>query len=180
MFKRRVNLQRAVYAAAVGNRANMRPLSGCLLVVGLGAVVGLEKIHGRTHVANRGMQQALSHNALHDPNPCAQGYIKVFNPQLSCQQVQPASDTDGLIVITEETCQEVINGIKTKTPPYWDVEEQRCAPESRVQLLTQCAQKTANFSATLQVRRLRCTSRPCILQHPVPETCLLLLMVVVV
>ena len=78
--------------------------------------------------------------------------MRVFQPQLGCAQLSAPKEAVDLVVVTESTCKDVLQGIRTKTAPYWDLEMNRCADESRKGLLTQCATKIgSNFSTSLQV-----------------------------
>jgi hypothetical protein len=124
--------------------------------VGVGFVAGVDGTAAlRTHDGrlSRAKQQARAHTELTAQDPCLPGMLKAFRPQLNCDQLSPPSEPIDLVVVTESTCKQVLTGISTKTAPYWDSEMQRCAAETRVGLLTQCAEKIgSNFSLALQVR----------------------------
>ena len=129
--------------------------AGCCVVLALASLAGadgLETMRHRHH--NRVHSHAHSHAAVHqDPPPCATGTVRVFEPQLGCAQLSAPKESVDLVVVTESTCKDVLQGIRTKTAPYWDPEMNRCADESRTGLLTQCAHRIgSNFTVALQVR----------------------------
>jgi hypothetical protein len=110
--------------------------------------------HAAVHEAVHAQVEAAHAQAEAGAQPCSVGFVRVFQPQLGCAQLSPPNSKDAvdLVVITETTCTNVLDSIRTKTAPYWDPEMNRCSDESRTGLLTQCAQKVgSNFSLSLQV-----------------------------
>lgn len=132
----------------------MRVLCGCVLALSLaGSAEGLTSMRHHSHSHSRLHSHISSHETVSaDPAPCGAGYVRVFQPQLGCAQLSAPKEAVDLVVVTESTCKDVLQGIRTKTAPYWDLEMNRCADESRKGLLTQCATKIgSNFSTSLQV-----------------------------
>jgi len=132
------------------------------LVAFLAGVSGAEALTSMRHHHHRARANVASHRQLLEDLPCPAGTTRVFEPQLRCAQLSAPTEPVNLVVVTDSTCKEVLQGIKTKSPPYWDPEMERCADETRVGLLTQCAQKVgSNFSTALQVRN-DCTCLNCL------------------
>ena len=150
-------LSRFCFAPGVAH-AEMRVLCGCVLALTLaGSAEGLTSMrhhsHSHSHSHSRLHSHIVSHDTVSaDSAPCGAGYVRVFQPQLGCAHLSAPKEVVDLVVVTESTCKDVLQGIRTKTAPYWDLEMNRCADESRKGLLTQCATKIgSNFSTSLQV-----------------------------
>lgn len=129
----------------------MRTFSSLVaLSVGVACLVdSADALH--RHSSSRAKSHVHSHTHLHRASPCDPTGLRVFKPQLNCAQQQAPKEPASITVVAASTCKDVISGIQTRTAPYWDPENNRCAAETRTQLLTQCADKMGNtFTTQLQ------------------------------
>ena len=126
-------------------------LSLCVCVTPLGLAEGVVMQRRRM------LRNSHTHSRLGDSaaDPCQSGLLHIFRPELHCSQTQIADEPENIIVVTKSTCQQMLDGLRTKTAPYWDLDANRCAAETRVQLLEQCSHRMGlNFSTSIQVRRV--------------------------